>query len=108
MIVAYGNPACYVRIILAEFKVCIGLKQRRGGVGAEDYSAAPDTSCRVGFEVETSDDAEVVLTAFERGEEVGVRCGVCVDDFTTCKNNLEVHDMVARPSFLGTEERYTA
>lgn len=72
MIVAYGNPACYVRIVLAEFKVCVGLEERRCGVGGKDYPAAPETSCRVGFEVETSDDAEVVLTTFERSEEVGV------------------------------------
>ena len=72
------------------------------GDGVNDLSA-PDIIQGHGFEVEAGDDSEVVGSAFQGLEEVGVFLGVGVDELGGGEDDLEVLDVVADEAVAGGE-----
>lgn len=70
--------------------------------------AAVEGALSEGAEVEASDDAKIVGAAAESDPKVFIDVGVCVDDFTRGKDDLEVDDIVANEAKAGAEEGETA
>ena len=108
MIVSDCDPTSNVWIVWTTLEFSEGRKKRSGGVGPKNDPTAPDRPCWERFEIESSYHTEVVLPAFQGCEEVGLRCRICVNDFTTGEHDFEVDNTVAGPSAFWAEERYAA
>ena len=90
-----------IRIHIREFRESFdGLGSL--GDGVDDLSA-PDVIQGHGFEVEAGDDAEVIGSAFQGLEEVGVFLGIGVDGLGGGEDDLEVLDVVADEAVAGGE-----
>lgn len=82
----------------------IRINVRLGLVLRVHSDATPEVALRKRLHIEARYDAEVRGATFERKEEVGVGCGVCVYDFAACEDNFEVLNLVAGEAALGCEE----
>jgi hypothetical protein len=88
---------------LLEFRKCLELR----GIGFfwRNDCAAPESCWCDGNKVETCYDAEVVLSAFERFEQLRIFEGVGVDDQARGEDDLHVCDGIASEAVAGGEER---
>lgn len=102
MVVPDRHPTCDVRVKrLGSLEVGESCKQVSCSARGKHDPATPDVRSGICLEVEAGDYAEVVLPAFQGGEEVGSGCCVGVDDFAAREYDFEVDDRVAGPAVLG-------